>query len=166
MFLSFCRLWFFRGIFCHCAVTQYHCTNNWVEVCMWLYVYIVWIQISSDVDGKVTATLRLLRMLVKHAWELRDVLEEGLASSPTAPWKGRSCNHFGMPHLHAFAVFILPSDAVVYFSFWKISWMYARVWVSSVNIQLTYCFGDNFSAANKSHKKHKKLTVPLENCLL
>jgi len=27
-------------------------------------------------------------MLVKHAWELRDVLEEGLASSPTSPWKG------------------------------------------------------------------------------
>jgi len=27
-------------------------------------------------------------MLVKHAWELRDVLEEGLAVSPTAPWKG------------------------------------------------------------------------------
>lgn len=48
------------------------------------------IQASSDVDGKVIATLRLLRMLVKHAWELRDVLEEGLASSPTAPWKGRS----------------------------------------------------------------------------
>ena len=51
-------------------------------------VYNICIQATSDVDGKVTATLRLLRMLVKHAWELRDVLEEGLASSPTSPWKG------------------------------------------------------------------------------
>jgi len=53
------------------------------------FVCNICIQASSDVDGKVIATLRLLRMLVKHAWELRDVLEEGLASSPTAPWKGR-----------------------------------------------------------------------------
>lgn len=34
------------------------------------------------------ATLRLLRLLVKHAGELRDGLELGLASTPTAPWKG------------------------------------------------------------------------------
>lgn len=45
----------------------------------------------------MTATLRLLRMLVKHAWELRGVLEEGLASSPTAPWKGLSLFLFHMP---------------------------------------------------------------------
>jgi len=62
--------------------------NNKVKVCIWDCVYNVYIQETSDVDGKVTATLRLLRMLVKHAWELRDVLEEGLAISPTAPWKG------------------------------------------------------------------------------
>ena len=36
----------------------------------------------------MTATLRLLRLLVKHAWELRGVLETGLAQTPTAPWKG------------------------------------------------------------------------------
>ncbi|EDO48437.1 predicted protein [Nematostella vectensis] len=41
---------------------------------------------SSD-DGNVTATLRLLRLLVKHAGELRTVLEEGLAHTPTRPWK-------------------------------------------------------------------------------
>ena len=35
----------------------------------------------------MTITLRLLRLLVKHAWELRDVLESGLASTPTAPWR-------------------------------------------------------------------------------
>ena len=34
------------------------------------------------------STLRLLRLLVKHAWELRNVLEDGLAVTPTAPWKG------------------------------------------------------------------------------
>lgn len=39
-------------------------------------------------DGNITATLRLLRLLVKHAWELRGVLEEGLANTPTTPWKG------------------------------------------------------------------------------
>jgi PI-3-kinase-related kinase SMG-1 len=40
-------------------------------------------------DGNITATLRLLRLLVKHAWELRGVLETGLASTPAAPWKGK-----------------------------------------------------------------------------
>ena len=39
-------------------------------------------------DGITIATLRLLRLLVKHAWELRDILEDGLAHTPTAPWKG------------------------------------------------------------------------------
>ena len=34
------------------------------------------------------STLRLLRLLVKHAWELRNILEDGLAATPTAPWKG------------------------------------------------------------------------------
>ncbi|XP_078611831.1 serine/threonine-protein kinase SMG1-like isoform X2 [Branchiostoma floridae x Branchiostoma japonicum] len=42
----------------------------------------------SNEDGNVTATLRLLRLLVKHAGELRVELEEGLAKTPTAPWKG------------------------------------------------------------------------------
>lgn len=36
----------------------------------------------------MTATLRLLRLLVKHAWELQGVLEAGLETTPTAPWKG------------------------------------------------------------------------------
>ncbi|XP_055937546.1 serine/threonine-protein kinase SMG1-like isoform X2 [Argiope bruennichi] len=39
-------------------------------------------------DDNVTATLRLLRLVVKHASELRDVLEDGLAETPTAPWRG------------------------------------------------------------------------------
>ena len=39
-------------------------------------------------DWNVISTLRVLRLLVKHAWELRNVLENGLAVTPTAPWKG------------------------------------------------------------------------------
>ncbi|XP_052759875.1 serine/threonine-protein kinase SMG1-like [Mya arenaria] len=39
-------------------------------------------------DCNVISTLRVLRLLVKHAWELRAVLEDGLAATPTAPWKG------------------------------------------------------------------------------
>ena len=38
----------------------------------------------------VMATLRLLRLLVKHAGELREGLELGLASTPTAPRRGMS----------------------------------------------------------------------------
>lgn len=34
------------------------------------------------------ATLRLLRLLVKHAGELRQYLEHGLETTPTAPWRG------------------------------------------------------------------------------
>lgn len=35
----------------------------------------------------VSATLRLLRLIVKHAMELQNVLESGLANTPTQPWK-------------------------------------------------------------------------------
>ncbi|XP_020505278.1 serine/threonine-protein kinase SMG1 [Labrus bergylta] len=43
---------------------------------------------QSNDDLIVMATLRLLRLLVKHAGELRERLELGLASTPTAPWRG------------------------------------------------------------------------------
>ena len=36
----------------------------------------------------VTATLRLLRLLVKYAGELKSELEIGFTSTPTKPWKG------------------------------------------------------------------------------
>ncbi|XP_038064648.1 serine/threonine-protein kinase SMG1-like [Patiria miniata] len=42
---------------------------------------------ATHEDGNITATLRLLRLLVKYAGELRDVLEDGLAHTPTGPWK-------------------------------------------------------------------------------
>uniref|UniRef100_T1KSW0 non-specific serine/threonine protein kinase n=2 Tax=Tetranychus urticae TaxID=32264 RepID=T1KSW0_TETUR len=38
-------------------------------------------------DSYVTATLRILRLIVKHASELREILETGLSSTPTGPWK-------------------------------------------------------------------------------
>ena len=44
----------------------------------------------SDDDSNVTATLRLLRLVVKHAGELRSELEKGLVNTPTRPWKGRN----------------------------------------------------------------------------
>ncbi|XP_073834492.1 serine/threonine-protein kinase Smg1 [Musca autumnalis] len=45
--------------------------------------------ISSEVEDCtfVTTTLRLLRLIVKHAQGLQDVLEEGLRNTPLRPWK-------------------------------------------------------------------------------
>ena len=43
---------------------------------------------SSDVENNnILVTLRLLRLIVKHASELREVLEDGLSKTPTGPWK-------------------------------------------------------------------------------
>ena len=39
-------------------------------------------------DMNVTATLRLLRLLVKYAGELKTELEQGFSATPTKPWKG------------------------------------------------------------------------------
>ena len=39
-------------------------------------------------DMNVTASLRLLRLLVKYAVELKSELEKGFATTPTKPWKG------------------------------------------------------------------------------
>ncbi len=36
----------------------------------------------------MTASLRLLRLLVKYAGELKNELEAGFVSTPTKPWKG------------------------------------------------------------------------------
>ncbi|XP_072167614.1 serine/threonine-protein kinase SMG1-like [Diadema setosum] len=45
------------------------------------------VEFGRQEDNNITATLRLLRLLVKYASELRDVLEEGYATTPTGPWK-------------------------------------------------------------------------------
>ncbi|XP_060520485.1 serine/threonine-protein kinase SMG1 isoform X2 [Cylas formicarius] len=41
---------------------------------------------STECDT-VTITLRLLRLIVKYALELQSILEEGLQTTPTRPWK-------------------------------------------------------------------------------
>lgn len=53
------------------------------------------VNVSNTIDdGKmnencsiVTATLRILRLIVKHALGLQEVLEQGLETTPTSPWK-------------------------------------------------------------------------------
>lgn len=42
---------------------------------------------STENCSIVTATLRILRLIVKHALGLQEVLEEGLETTPTSPWK-------------------------------------------------------------------------------
>ena len=37
----------------------------------------------------MTASLRLLRLLVKYAGELKTELEQGFTTTPTKPWKGK-----------------------------------------------------------------------------
>lgn len=60
--------------------------------------YFKYLQLATTVDDSlendknrncsiVTATLRLLRLIVKHAVGLQDVLDEGLSTTPTSPWK-------------------------------------------------------------------------------
>ncbi|XP_011689275.1 PREDICTED: serine/threonine-protein kinase SMG1 [Wasmannia auropunctata] len=53
--------------------------------------YFKYLQLANNDDSNecdtITATLRLLRLVVKHALELQNVLEAGLSTTPTAPWK-------------------------------------------------------------------------------
>ena len=47
----------------------------------------------------VTASLRLLRLLVKYAGELKNELEYGFANTPTKPWKG-TCMWYIVLYIH------------------------------------------------------------------
>jgi hypothetical protein len=50
--------------------------------------YFKFLQISNHTGCEdVNATLRLLRLILKHAPEMREILEEGLSKTPTEPWK-------------------------------------------------------------------------------
>lgn len=51
--------------------------------------YFKYLQLAKDTNdcGTITATLRLLRLVVKYASELQGALESGLSSTPTGPWK-------------------------------------------------------------------------------
>lgn len=42
---------------------------------------------ARSYDENITATLRLLRLLVKYGALLQDVLSEGFRSTPPGPWK-------------------------------------------------------------------------------
>lgn len=75
----------------------------WKSVQMRVYVYyelsaqsyFKYLELSTSADNitkstecnTTIVTLRLLRLIVKHALELQNVLEEGLATTPTHPWK-------------------------------------------------------------------------------
>lgn len=41
----------------------------------------------------VTASLRLLRLLVKYAVELKTELQKGFETTPTKPWKGEPTHY-------------------------------------------------------------------------
>ncbi|XP_070506242.1 serine/threonine-protein kinase Smg1 [Chironomus tepperi] len=64
---------------------------RYYEMCASAYFKFLLLSSSStDMVGDssvVTATLRLLRLIVKHALGLQEVLEEGLAKTPSDPWK-------------------------------------------------------------------------------
>ena len=54
--------------------------------------YLRFLQLQPSAAGagcerSTLAALRLLRLIVKHAAELRESLVEGLAETPAAPWK-------------------------------------------------------------------------------
>ena len=54
-------------------------------------------------DMNVTASLRLLRLLVKYAGELKVELETGFISTPTKPWKGERIDdsvRISLSHTH------------------------------------------------------------------
>ena len=39
-------------------------------------------------EGNISATLRIIKLLVKYPTELKDDLQTGISRSPTQPWKG------------------------------------------------------------------------------
>ena len=39
-------------------------------------------------EGNISATLRIVKLLIKYAVELKDDLQAGLEETPTQPWKG------------------------------------------------------------------------------
>lgn len=47
------------------------------------------VQAGGVDEATVTATLRLTRLLVKHAAELKAELDEGFATTPALAWKGQ-----------------------------------------------------------------------------
>lgn len=63
--------------------------------------YIRFLHISTHAGcDDVNATLRLLRLILKHAPELREILEGGLKNTPTKPWKNITLQLFSRLNHH------------------------------------------------------------------
>lgn len=66
---------------------------RYYEMCASSYFKYLLLSSSSNENevvedsSAVTATLRLLRLIVKHALGLQEVLEDGLSNTPSDPWK-------------------------------------------------------------------------------
>lgn len=64
---------------------------RYYELCATSYFKFLLLSSAKDQDSGdssvITATLRLLRLIVKHALGLQEVLEEGLSKTPSDPWK-------------------------------------------------------------------------------
>nr|CAB3266393.1 serine/threonine-protein kinase SMG1 [Phallusia mammillata] len=77
------------------AVWQHVCMRLFAQYRLAAHAYFKFLSLNSGDqasqkydDGNVTATLRLLRLLVKHALELQSTLKNGIATAPTSPWRG------------------------------------------------------------------------------
>ncbi|KAF4520432.1 hypothetical protein B566_EDAN004003 [Ephemera danica] len=71
--------------------TQSHCYFHACAIAYFKFLQLCESQENSEesfAEATLTATLRLLRLIVKQATSLQDVLESGLALTPTTPWKG------------------------------------------------------------------------------
>lgn len=63
--------------------------------------YFKFLRISTQSGcDDVNATLRLLRLILKHAPELREILEVGLSETPTKPWKNITLQLFSRLNHH------------------------------------------------------------------
>lgn len=63
--------------------------------------YIKFLHISTHAGcDDVNATLRLLRLILRHAPELREILEAGLKNTPTKPWKNITLQLFSRLNHH------------------------------------------------------------------
>lgn len=92
-------------------------------------------------DMNVTASLRLLRLLVKYAGELKAELETGFISTPTKPWKGEriiDSVRISLSHTHTQVSF--PSCSLVSIilklTFVKVSLIYYVALVKTPHITL------------------------------
>lgn len=56
--------------------------------------------------GNITATLRLLRLLVKYSGELKQHMQEPFSQTPTKPWRSKTITYYIRPYF----IFKLPKN--------------------------------------------------------